>query len=178
MPLLYKMWMGGKIIVCPVLQDKISLAAQDRVFPVENLVRKGIYALQFVWRIGENEIESAVADIQEIENVTVDGTDFLQSQAFVHFADERGVLAVHFHANGFFPASGDEFGTDASRSSEKVQEAESLQFIFAFQDVEQPFLGKIGGRPGRIACRRVYGFPFKFSSDYSHYVSRGRALCP
>ena len=105
MPLLFKMRMGGKIIVCPVLQDEVSLAAQNRVLAVENLVRECVYALQLVRWVRKDEIELAAADFQEIEDIAVDGTDFLQAEAFVHLAYERGVFAVHLHADGFFSAS-------------------------------------------------------------------------
>ena len=105
---------------------------------------------------------------RNVDGVVIACVDFLQPEAFVHLADERGVLAVHFHANGFFPASGDEFSADASRSSEKVQEAESLQFIFAFQDVEQPLAGKIGRGTGLVTHRRENGLALELASDNSH----------
>ena len=168
MPLLYKVGMGGKIIVCTMLQDKITLAAEDRVLPVENLVRERVNALKLVWRIGENEVELAGADFQEIEDVAVDCADFFQAQTFVHLAYERGVFAVHFHAYGLFSASGDEFSAYAACTSEEVQQGKTLQLIFALQDVEKTLFGKIRGRPGGVTCRRVDGFSLEFSSDYSH----------
>ena len=79
MSFLDKVRMRGKIIVAPVFQNEVAFSAEDRVFPFENLVRQGADSFQLIWRIGENEVESAVADIQEIENIAVDGTDFLQT---------------------------------------------------------------------------------------------------
>ena len=169
MPFFNKMRMLGKIIFPAVFQDKVPLAAQDGLFSVKNLVRKGIQAFQLIWWICKYEVKSTVAELQEVEHVAVDRPDFFQAEAFVHLAYKGGVFPVHFHAYSFTSSSGDEFSAYASCPSKKIQEAESFKFIFAFQDVEQAFLGKVSRRSGRIACWRIYGFTLESSSDNSHF---------
>ena len=75
MSFLDKVRMRGKIIVAPVFQDEVSFSTEDRVFPLENLVGKACNSFQLIRRIGENEVESAIADVQEIEDIAVNSTD-------------------------------------------------------------------------------------------------------
>ena len=77
-----------------VFEDEVALRMQQ----AHHAVRQGFNALQGIGRIRENDVETFLADGQEIKDVLVHRYHGIQPQAGGFAADEQGVVTRHFNA--------------------------------------------------------------------------------
>ena len=102
----------GEGVFTAVLEDKITVGVEDA--GAEHLVGEGVDAFKGIRGVGEDNVESFVADGQEVEDVGMDDRHFGKGEAGGFALDEGGVVASHLHAPDVSRAAGGEFEGDCA----------------------------------------------------------------
>ena len=81
------------------------------------------------------------------------------------------VLRVFLYGDNLIASSGHQFNADASCPCEQVECRNSiLEVDVVAEDIEQVFLGKVGGRTCLECVGDVETSPFVYSAYYSHEI--------
>lgn len=163
--------------ICPrVFQNQHSPFIQHTLPGITYLmseysVRYGIQPFEGIGRIGEDDIESQMTDIDELEHIVPYHPESADAQRCGIACDEGCMERIHLHAVYVAASSGSELETYAAGTGEEVQNTAGRDVAGVFQNVEQTLLREVGSRSGFQGSRRLYGFTFQGTAYDTHQNS-------
>ncbi len=135
-----------EILFPGMFQDEPSPGSQKRI--AEDHIRQGLYTLQGIRRISEDNIEREGSMPQESEDIGPYHLHFRHLQLAQGVAYKTKLTGIVLHQHDLLGAAGGELIADAAGAGEKVQNRALFEIEMVFQDREKRFLGHIGRRTG------------------------------
>ena len=143
-------------------------AAGSQQVAVEDEFGKGGELFEGVGRVGKNQVELAVATLQETKHVAAHQYGIGVTDTLHALADERMVGTVEFHAHHLGTASRQQFERDAAGSRKEVEGVSTVEVYVTVEHIEDILLGEVGGGTCLERTGHVEPAAFVFSGNDTH----------
>ena len=159
-----------------VLGEVVLLAVFQNEEPAIFKQRKGfgrylIDTLQGIGRVGEDEVEPALACLQKPEGVALDEGVVFGTQLVDALAYEGGMVAVKFNADHLAAPSGEQFKSDAPRTAEEVEGLDAVKVDVTLKNIKDVLLGKVSSGTRLERTRHIEMTSFVFSGNDSQRIN-------
>src|ERR1051326_1514497 len=134
----------------------------------EHQARHFFNALQFIRRIGKYDIEGFGASFQEFEDIPFVGKNIFEPEFLRAVFNEAVTIVIFLYADDTLCTARCEFEADGACSAEKIEHAHFFQVKTINEDIEEAFLGEVGGGPQGQVARGFDLAAAVRAPDYAH----------